>query len=1134
MKSNFAENGRSIIREGEIGFEIVFLLRGNALISRKRNNLLLESDDINSNLNSNLNEIISPYCSKNKNKNSNWNRTGYFRDGHLPVRSKSFDSALNFKINPNFIETLKNEIFNTQHEQKEENIGNNENNNYQINAIEALDNSTTEPSVKGVSIGRERGSDGDEILEFISQNSEKSMRRIEKKIIINENQSEDEINNMNIPYNKINEKINENENEKKMNNTDNKYIQGDKKDTNEKKKKNGTGDGDGDGLDWDFTPMVSPNNRNLHKDNETEKRQTESRRNDDNNNNNNNYDKNNRNNNDNNDNHDNDKIPLSHENELEKDEKNVKKERKEFRKKPPDSIREGRGFTENDFHERNPSDEIDDIETFSSIENYNYNIDNDNGNSNDDNNLQKELKEKIDIKDVNKEKKREEKKRKQEEKEKKKQEQKQKQEETDKMKFKNIELCKEIKIKVRRLPTSSSSSKMPVVRNIFQIKEKLVKVGTRVKEEIRRKSAHINHFTTFEKTTEIVGNMVEGDVIGYDELLHNKKYEYSIIASENIWYYTLERTAVLTLLDNQPRIALELQRALALCFNDINEKMKKSKKFKDKLDFFTEIKENFKKVKSESKIPLKKGIGFSSVVTSVMKNNSMMKRKSTESLNVDSSSQVIHSSIDRNESDKNGNNDNNSNNNDNNYNINNNNDNNNNLSNNINSMKDDEDRNKVTSVKRNKARSLFSILSSINPIININKKNNNEKNKEKKNGNEKNKKNKDDDDSNFTYEKTFSQKLAKLDKIYDLYKKSNVDSNDIDSMGISSPRNFSNNIKPKKKDSNKKKEDGIDIDHNGNNNNNHNEHPKNYNYDYDENDDNYDKNKKSSLSLDIPKVDKKSSYSQFILEKLSPSFHMKNNNINNKKVQSKYNNVGIAYEKDCNNSNVRQVVRRKSVDGTPLMNPRTLIDQGEVGKGSVLNQLSRPRRRLSTGSENEISSHEMKKKTNNPNNNNNNNNNNSNSGEIFIKTHRSTSDLQRVPLLDFDKIPNLRRNSMGQSSNSEKCNNYNYNNYNNNNYNNNNNNNNNNNYNNKYHNYYDDDNNNDYDDYSDNEHVPNPYHNNSSKNSNSNLINKFYNKSNNNNDDGNVNNSKQSNSGKSHADNSALKYMYNKPNIRNL
>ena len=87
MKSNYAENGRSIIREGEDGLDIVFLLRGNAVITRRKNNFLLDSAETNSNSYSYSDKIISPYCSATKKKNSNWNRTGYFKDGHLPVRS---------------------------------------------------------------------------------------------------------------------------------------------------------------------------------------------------------------------------------------------------------------------------------------------------------------------------------------------------------------------------------------------------------------------------------------------------------------------------------------------------------------------------------------------------------------------------------------------------------------------------------------------------------------------------------------------------------------------------------------------------------------------------------------------------------------------------------------------------------------------------------------------------------------------------------------------------------------------------------------------------------------------------------------------------------------------------------------
>ena len=1270
MKSNYGENGRSILREGEDSTEIIFLLKGNANILRK---------SVNSRLNNIVKKKIykssfSPNKLLSEKKIPPWSQLNKLGEVHVPVRSASLDTGSNRIFNSRFLEAIQSHQSCLKCKENEKSFhddmndlncrpnhdnNNDNNNNKNSNTIYHNINDNISNCRGNIKLQRYKGkekekeSDSDDDNEeeenekskiikcenddtiFItnddswqfSPNISKKNDNKDLKMIRNKDTEKNEVEDINKKennlkgvcmsrqYDCINDEEKENQSKKtvKKREIEGDMIKKEQEDNKEKGEKDGKErKGVGGDLYWDFTPQVSPSeifeiNKSNEVGDEKSKICNDNDNNDNNgsNNNNNESNKNNMKNKNDNDNSD-DNVnngcnQIIENNDLKGNEKT------EFVKKQPESLRELEGWngkifsnfsiSNEDENENENENENEGVELYNQnsndvidnnnnnndnkIKNHNNSINNDKDRNSDssfllNNEISKDLKMKSKNSSIHcphsdveersrgreKEKAKEHSSRKEKvgfiedlekrklddkrEQEEKKDEEEVEEEYIKKFKIKHKEILEELKEKKNsNLHKSLSASlKIPVVRNIIQMKDSLIKVGSRVRAEVRRKSA-LNSNIIHQNENELLGTISEGDIIGYKELLNNNKYDYSVVATDNVWYYTLERTAVLTLIDNHPRIALELQRALAFSINDSNQKIKKINKHKNKLNFFNELKETFKKVKSNPKIMSKKtNTTFKSVVTNVIKRSLAKKKSDDNIIDIDPSSLVITSGkcYNNNNNDKNSSNDGN--------------------------IIDNE----IIVCDKKKRRSIISILTSSSFESNkaIANKNDNDNNTSNNNKNSNNNSNNDNNsnnnnDNNNSDEKTFSQKMAKLDKIYDLYAKSdgsssstNMKVGDTDSTSPSLQKDLNKillmNKKESKNCSKNKNYDDIDKNntHDESNNDsvydyndsksNNNYYDNNYdndNYSYDDNNNNKNKNKNSLLSLEIPKVEKNSSYSQFILEKLSPTFHMKSNKKKKIQNQNKYNNAGIAYNKNKNkndndnsndddnnndnnnhnNINVRNITRKRSVDRLPLMNPKIPFNQGSE-KGSVPNKINQSHEKDFTGVENDTFGHHS--------NYDNNNNNNKDTGDIFLRAHRSTSDLHRVPLLDFDKIPNLRRNSyMGNCSNSDK----NYSNFSNNNYN------------------YDNN------DFINPENIPNPYHNNSSKNSNSDLISKFYNKNNKNNNsnidnnDDNVNhyksNSNPNISGNSsshvnplifvsNSDNNVLKYMYNKSNPKRL
>ena len=114
---------------------------------------------------------------------------------------------------------------------------------------------------------------------------------------------------------------------------------------------------------------------------------------------------------------------------------------------------------------------------------------------------------------------------------------------------------------------------------------------------------------------EVLGILRKGDFIGHNEVRNLSKLSFSLTASEACWYYTLDHADVLTSMRSNPRVALEFQRALGLSIEEMDKRLMLKCKQQGWIDFFSDMKEDYKKskkVNGEKKWNVKNG-GFSTL-----------------------------------------------------------------------------------------------------------------------------------------------------------------------------------------------------------------------------------------------------------------------------------------------------------------------------------------------------------------------------------------------------------------------------------------------------------------------------------------------------------------------------------------
>ena len=100
-----------------------------------------------------------------------------------------------------------------------------------------------------------------------------------------------------------------------------------------------------------------------------------------------------------------------------------------------------------------------------------------------------------------------------------------------------------------------------------------------------------------EKTEDVLGVLNGRDFIGYVEMQYSSKHTISVTAIEPCWYYTFDHANVLTLLESNPRVAFEFQRALGLAIEEMDTKLLAHEKHQKRSDFLFQIRKRFQHLK---------------------------------------------------------------------------------------------------------------------------------------------------------------------------------------------------------------------------------------------------------------------------------------------------------------------------------------------------------------------------------------------------------------------------------------------------------------------------------------------------------------------------------------------------------
>lgn len=100
-----------------------------------------------------------------------------------------------------------------------------------------------------------------------------------------------------------------------------------------------------------------------------------------------------------------------------------------------------------------------------------------------------------------------------------------------------------------------------------------------------------------EKSEDVLGVLNGRDFIGYVEMQYSSKHSISVTAIEPCWYYTFDHANVLNLLESNPRVAFEFQRALGLAIEEMDAKLLTHEKHQKRSDFLFQIRRKFQHLK---------------------------------------------------------------------------------------------------------------------------------------------------------------------------------------------------------------------------------------------------------------------------------------------------------------------------------------------------------------------------------------------------------------------------------------------------------------------------------------------------------------------------------------------------------
>ena len=101
---------------------------------------------------------------------------------------------------------------------------------------------------------------------------------------------------------------------------------------------------------------------------------------------------------------------------------------------------------------------------------------------------------------------------------------------------------------------------------------------------------------------ELVGDVVAGEFVGHEEIAHEQRYGYSVVAVEPCRYFVLKRDTVLALERTHPSVAMELQLALGRAVHTVSRVTAHTRAKIGHWVFLKEIKAKFRRVHAAKKV----------------------------------------------------------------------------------------------------------------------------------------------------------------------------------------------------------------------------------------------------------------------------------------------------------------------------------------------------------------------------------------------------------------------------------------------------------------------------------------------------------------------------------------------------
>jgi hypothetical protein len=161
-------------------------------------------------------------------------------------------------------------------------------------------------------------------------------------------------------------------------------------------------------------------------------------------------------------------------------------------------------------------------------------------------------------------------------------------------------------VKIFGVKTGSSSSikargpKLPSRSSFFADVSRYVSSSTEheskhEKHSRRNRSGSMDGLDV--KSEDVLGVLNGRDFIGYVEMQYSSKHAISVTAIEPCWYYTFDHANVLNLLESNPRVAFEFQRALGLAIEEMDSKLLTHEKHQKRSDFLFQIRKKFQHLK---------------------------------------------------------------------------------------------------------------------------------------------------------------------------------------------------------------------------------------------------------------------------------------------------------------------------------------------------------------------------------------------------------------------------------------------------------------------------------------------------------------------------------------------------------